>query len=113
MAETATAAGISRVTLHRIERGNPSVTAGAYANAVAELGLRVAANPGGIRIGDYAQLSLIAWNHRPNDVLTDAEVLDLYERNWRHVDLSALSADEGALIEGLARAAGHEGRLLV
>ena len=29
--ETAEAAGLSRVTLHRIERGNPSVTVGAYA----------------------------------------------------------------------------------
>lgn len=30
---TAEAAGISRVTLHRIEKGEPSVNAGAYASA--------------------------------------------------------------------------------
>ena len=35
----AEAAGMSRVTLHRIERGEPSVTMGAYANAAAALGL--------------------------------------------------------------------------
>ncbi len=36
---TAEAAGISRVTLHRIENGEPSVTMGAYLNALAALGL--------------------------------------------------------------------------
>jgi transcriptional regulator with XRE-family HTH domain len=36
---TAEAAGMSRVTLHRIERGEASVTIGAYMNAVAALGL--------------------------------------------------------------------------
>lgn len=32
-------AGVSRVTLHRIERGEPSVTIGAYLNAMQALGL--------------------------------------------------------------------------
>lgn len=32
---TAQAAGMSRVTLHRIERGEPSVTMGGYLNALA------------------------------------------------------------------------------
>ncbi len=36
---TAEAAGISRVTLHRIENGELSVTMGAYLNAIAALGL--------------------------------------------------------------------------
>ena len=35
----AEAAGVSRVTLHRIERGEPSVTSGAYVNALTALGL--------------------------------------------------------------------------
>lgn len=35
----AEAAGMSRVTLHRIENGEPSVTMGAYLNAMAALGL--------------------------------------------------------------------------
>ena len=33
---TAEAAGMSRVTLHRIEQGEASVTIGAYLNAIAE-----------------------------------------------------------------------------
>jgi transcriptional regulator with XRE-family HTH domain len=36
----AEAAGISRVTLHRIEKGEPSVTMGAWANVAAALGMR-------------------------------------------------------------------------
>jgi transcriptional regulator with XRE-family HTH domain len=36
---TAQAAGMSRVTLYRIESGEPSVTMGAYLNAMAVLGL--------------------------------------------------------------------------
>ena len=35
---TAEAAGLSRVTLHRIEKGEPSVTMGAWCNAMAALG---------------------------------------------------------------------------
>ncbi len=36
----AEAAGMSRVTLHRIEKGEPSVTMGAWSKAIAALGLR-------------------------------------------------------------------------
>ena len=39
MNATAEAAGVSRVTLHRIERGGPSVTMGAYLNVISALGL--------------------------------------------------------------------------
>src|SRR3990167_8048557 len=39
----AEAAGMSRVTLHRIEKGEPSVTAGAWANAMAALGMTLLA----------------------------------------------------------------------
>jgi len=37
----AEAAGMSRVTWHRIEKGEPSVTMGAYLNAMAALGLEL------------------------------------------------------------------------
>ena len=37
----AEAAGMARVTLHRIERGEPSVTMGAYLTAIAAVGLQL------------------------------------------------------------------------
>lgn len=72
----AEAAGISRMTLHRIERGEPSVTMGAYMNAIAALGLDVdliastqatapVPVPGGIRIADYPQLRRLGWQLAP------------------------------------------------
>ena len=41
---TAEAAGVSRVTLHRIEKGEPSVTMGAWCSAIAALGLVLVAH---------------------------------------------------------------------
>ncbi len=124
----AEAAGLSRMTLHRIERGEPSVAMGAYMNVVAALGLALAltgtdehrgdepaparAAPQSIRVGDYPQLRRLAWQMNQNAQLTPAEALSLYERNWRHVEPAALRPHERALIESLAAAAGG-GRLLV
>lgn len=61
-----------------------------------------------IRIGDYPQLALITW-HVPNKdvVLTDAEALSIYERNWRHVDPDALTPNELALIDRLVATVGQ------
>jgi transcriptional regulator with XRE-family HTH domain len=42
---TAEAAGLSRVTLHRIEKGEPAVTMGAYLNAMSALGLALGVQP--------------------------------------------------------------------
>ena len=125
-ATAAEAAGMSRVTLHRIERGEPSVTMGAYLSAMDALGLRLdiaeptppagragrdAAMPRRIRIDDYPQLRRIAWQRRGGE-LTPAEALNLYERNWRHVDTAALDAHERALVDGLVATLG-KGQLLV
>lgn len=120
----AEAAGMSRVTLHRIERGEPSVTAGAWLGAVAALGLRLdlvdpaasqetpAFLPQRIRLDRYPQLKQLAWQLNGVEELTPEEALTLYERNWRHVDRTTLSAEELRLIETLARTLGA-GRLLV
>ena len=35
------------------------------------------------------------------DRLTPTEALDIYERNARHLDLQAMSADEQALLQAL------------
>ena len=115
----AEAAGVSRMTLHRIERGEPSVTMGAYMNALAALGLDVDVVPSmqsappapiadGIRIADYPQLRRLAWQLAPDTELTPAEAWATYERNWRHVDASALDARERQLLDELARALGRK-----
>ncbi|MEJ8856848.1 helix-turn-helix transcriptional regulator [Variovorax robiniae] len=126
------AAGLSRVTLHRIECGEPSVTMGAYANAMAALGMKihvvnggdgaqeVAVDPAAVRarkvrriqLADYPQLKQLAWHVPGATELTPGEALGLYERNWRHVDSSQLQASERALIDALVRTVG-KGKLLV
>lgn len=123
----AEAAGMSRMTLHRIEHGEPSVTMGAYMNALAALGLDLdliapadsnrtakpasTASPdraaGTIRIADYAQLRRLAWQLSADTELTPAEAWGIYERNWRHADVSALDARERQLLSELARALGR------
>lgn len=119
----AQAAGISRVTLHRIERGEPTVAVGAWVAVATALGLsfdlldaKAAAGatklPKRIRLRDFPQLKKLAWQLQGVDEVTPQDALDLYERNWRHVDRTALSDDEAALIDALSRELGG-GRLLV
>ena len=127
-ATTAEAAGMSRVTLHRIEAGTPSVTIGAYMKAAAALGLgltldepqpprqpaRDTAEPAPeatVRVGDYPQLHAIAWHLRADTELTGAEALQHYERNWRHVDQAAMSDEERAFVQQLADT--HSGGVLL
>ncbi len=122
---TAEAAGISRVTLHRIENGEPSVTMGAYLNAIAALGLdfgiinsktpefgKQAENhkgwiPARIRISDYPQLKQLAWQVQGASELTPIEALSIYERNSRHMDIQALAHHERDLIEALQTGLGQ------
>ncbi|MBX3624822.1 MAG: helix-turn-helix domain-containing protein [Rhizobacter sp.] len=122
----AAAAGMSRVTWHRIEGGEPSVTMGAYLNALSALGLQIqvgevavpAAKPEAppvpqrIRLADYPQLKRLAWHAPGLTELTPAEALSLYERHWRHLDREALDAKERALLEALTQQEA-KGRLLV
>lgn len=123
---TSEAAGMSRVTLHRVERGEPSVTMGAYLGVIDALGLvldlrvpndkqpagKGAALPRVIRPKEYPQLEKIAWQLRPGQELSPAEALELYERNWRHVERTKLDPRERELIRRLLEAFGR-GRLLV
>jgi transcriptional regulator with XRE-family HTH domain len=115
----AEAAGISRVTLYRIENGEPSVTMGAYLNAMEALNMdfgitkptKSAANalnadregwiPARIHLADYPQLKQLAWQVHGSDELTPAEALSIYERNWRHVDIHALEPQERQLVDAL------------
>ncbi|WP_341889505.1 helix-turn-helix transcriptional regulator [Variovorax sp. YR752] len=123
----AEAAGMSRMTLHRIERGEPSVTMGAYMNALAALGLDVEvtapvegtskemAMPASsrtptqtVRVGDFAQLRRLAWQLPADAELTPEEAWGTYERNWRHANPSALEDNERQLLAELARMLGRK-----
>ena len=119
----AEAAGLSRVTLHRIERGEPNVAMGAWIAVASALGLSIefvqrpgpaeeAALPAIIRLDDYPQLRQLAWQLGAVQHLAPLEALQLYERNWRHVDSGSLTQKELALIDALSRKFGG-GRLLV
>jgi len=118
---------MSRMTLHRIERGEPSVTMGAYMNALAALGLdvevtapaagaaREMATPASshtptktVRVGDFAQLRRLAWQLPADAELTPEEAWGTYERNWRHADPSALEDNERQLLAELARLLGRK-----
>ncbi|MDB5253920.1 MAG: hypothetical protein JWP27_3089 [Flaviaesturariibacter sp.] len=119
----AEAAGISRVTWHRIEQGEPSVTMGAWMAAAGALGLRFDLHdpakkpeapklPDRIRLDDYPQLKSLAWHLSGVEDVSPQDALALYERNWKHVDARALSANEASLINALSTTLG-QGRPLV
>lgn len=120
----AEAAGMSRVTLHRIEKGEASVTMGAYLNALAALGLDfgiiedVDAGrphddlegliPARIHLADYPQLMKLAWQVQGVDSLTPSEALSIYKNNWRHLDVKALQPHEQQLIDALQLGLGEK-----
>lgn len=127
----AEAAGMSRVTLHRIEKGEPSVAAGAWANAVEALGLTLALRntaedpaagtgrgrpvdltesiPVRVRLADYPQLKALAWQVHGLDTLTPIEALGIYDRNARHLDMAAMLPAELALMQALRTGLGGSG----
>jgi transcriptional regulator with XRE-family HTH domain len=118
----AEAAGMSRITWHRIEKGEPAVTIGAWMNAVTVVGLALQIPeddikkadrrgwiPARIRLADYPELEKLAWHVRDAQDLSAREALDIYERNLRHLDESALTAEEAQLLEALRDAFGHNG----
>ena len=108
----AEASSISRVTLHRVERGEPSVNIGAYVSLILALGLNLAIDtkvdenqtgyiPARIHLDDYPQLKKLAWQLKAGTDLTPLEALGIYERNWRHIDHLALDSTERQLIDVL------------
>lgn len=117
----AEAARISRVTLYRIEKGEPTVTMGAYLNVMEALkldfGIRLANDESGlehkgwiparIHLSDYPQLKQLAWQVQGADELTPMEALGIYERNWRHMNVQALEPRERQLIDALRAGLGE------
>lgn len=114
---TAEAAGISRVTLHRIERGEGSVNLAAYLKALTALGLDLEvvdvsqreltlrqehpSIPVRISLNTYPILKSLAWQVHGTDSLTPQEAWDIYDRNRRHIDMDTVGAQEATLMEAL------------
>lgn len=122
-ASVAEAAGVSRTTLHRVEKGAPSVTLGACAAVASALGWALEAGapdsaaplapsvlegwvPVRIALADYPQLRALAWHVHGVDALTPGEALDIYERNARHLDEDSMGDAERALLTALRNAFG-------
>ena len=127
---TAEAAGVSRVTLHRIERGERSVNMGAYAAVAQALSMvlqalplekvplttsestsdatdaarPLSAIPVRIKLNNYPVLKSLAWHMPGASAVSPPEAFDLYERNARHIQLADLAPNEQALMHALQEA---------
>jgi len=113
----AAASGMSRDTWYRMERGETTVTIGAWFNALAALGLRFGVGleveegeppasdciPLAVQLAEYPQLAALAWQMGDTVVLTPREAFEVYERNARHIDQAALTPAEKALITNLRK----------
>jgi hypothetical protein len=51
-----------------------------------------------LNVDDYPQLALLAWSRVLREI-TEEEAFALYERNWRFVDVDALTAVERSFID--------------
>ncbi|WP_293597760.1 MULTISPECIES: helix-turn-helix domain-containing protein [unclassified Polynucleobacter] len=122
----ARSAGISRVTLHRIEKGETSVSLGAYLQVCNALGLHLGILTGDegqptnslvledphIRIGDYPQLTALSWQLDVNTLITDEQARGIYERNKRFLDMQQIDSHERALMQRLIAEKGMENLLV-
>ena len=123
----ADAAQMSRVTWHRLEKGEGTVALGSLLAAARVLGLDLILGIAGrkpmaaedmppgdwlplrIRLDDYPQLRELAWQVGDGaEILSPREALGLYERNWRHVRPDSLEPRERALLDALRRTFGAE-----
>lgn len=123
----AEAAGMSRVTWHRLEKGESTVALGSWLAAARVLGMALLlpgdAKPSPaslvpspddwlplrIRLADYPQLRRLAWQvGDATETLSPREALGLYGRNWRHVQPELLEPKERALIDALRQAFGED-----
>lgn len=112
----AESAGLSRVTWYRLEKSEPSVSAGAYFSALAVLGLQIKVDllkqndstlpakdsiPLSIPFKNYPQLKFLAWQIHGSDYLSPKEAWTIYQRNWRHVEEDNIEPHEQELIQQL------------
>lgn len=121
MTAAAEAAGMSRVTWHRLEKGEASVAWGSLLAAAGVLGMALHldigmalgdsgpsaalledALPLHIRLADYPGLRRLAWQvGNAVDALSPREAFGLYTRNARHLHLDELSPAEQSLLRAL------------
>jgi hypothetical protein len=66
--------------------------------------------PTRIRVGDWPELAALAWSLQPDTLVTPREALELYERNFRHLNPLNLTESEQALIEDLRDGLGDDVR---
>jgi DNA-binding XRE family transcriptional regulator len=117
----AEAAGMSRDTWHRMEKGEFTVTIGAWFNALAVLGLEFGVGltdttrpvqvadtiPVAVVLADFHQLAALAWQIQGASAVSPREAFDIYARNERHIDREKLTPEEEALITNLEKVFGH------
>lgn len=115
---------VSRLTLYRLEKGEPTVAIGVFIKVMGALGLichMTSASkpnlpedsslliPARIPLADYPELRNLAWHAQGIAFLKPLEAFEIYDRNRRHLDSANLSDNEKKLIEALNLA--FEGRL--
>ncbi|OYY17199.1 MAG: hypothetical protein B7Y05_05965 [Polynucleobacter sp. 24-46-87] len=124
----ARAAGISRITVIRIERGATSVCINSYILLCKALGLNLdilrplglpmpkieeevvefSIDRAQIRICDYPQLRALSWQLNHDLLLTDEEAIGIYERNKRFLEINEIDEHERVLIQRLIDECGME-----
>lgn len=57
-----------------------------------------------VRISEYPQLRRLCWNRKADMVITDEQAMQIYTRNWRHVDEAQLGENEVTFIENFRQA---------
>lgn len=126
MTAAAEAAGISRITWYRLEKGEPGVSWGALLAAARAIGkqlrlsdpadaiqradaLASGALPLSIELSEFPELRRLAWQvGKRVETLTPREAAGMYARNARHLEVSALSERETNLMRALRQVVGDE-----
>jgi hypothetical protein len=107
-----------------MEKGEITVTIGAWFNALAVLGLEFgvgltdsatdpraasdlyAAIPVAVALADFPQLAALAWQVQGVTAVSPREAFSIYERNERHIDRANLTPEEEGLMANLSKVFG-------
>lgn len=126
MTAAAEAAGISRITWYRLEKGEPGVSWGALLAAAHVIGkelhlsdagdparvadtLLLGALPLEIVLSEFPELRRLAWQIGGRvETLMPREAAGIYVRNARHLEAAALSEHEKHLMRALRQVFGDD-----